>query len=117
MFMHHCSLRNRRTNNGKFETDKNKSILTCFVVYIFSKGIRSYRSTDGFLAFDIVHAVEFSRIGRSWPPRSRVSLQGNLPFVCYPRAFAPGNLSNLAPSLSVSNRAEPRYFAYSASFS
>ena len=59
--------------SDKFETDKNKSILTCFVLFIsFSKGIRcgsearkATYTAYGFLAFDIVHAVEFSRIGRS----------------------------------------------------
>ena len=69
--------RNGMTVNDKFETDKNKSILTCFVLFIsISKGIRcssvrhpngiSTKTAHGFLAFDIVHAVEFSRIGRSW---------------------------------------------------
>ena len=31
----------------------------------FSKGIRTIRKSHGFLAYDIVHAVEFSRIGRT----------------------------------------------------
>jgi len=65
------------TVSDKFETDKNKSILTCFVVYIFSKGIRTYRSRHGFLAFDIVHAVEFSRIGRTRNAASRRVVSGH----------------------------------------
>ena len=60
----------------KFETDKNKSILTCFVLFIsfpkesnewiYSSRMAVIETNAGFLAFDIVHAVEFSRIGRSW---------------------------------------------------
>jgi hypothetical protein len=56
----------------KFETDKNKSLLTCLLfIYIYSKGIscpslaRNQIKNTRFLAFDIVHAVEFSRIGRT----------------------------------------------------
>ena len=88
--LHKCLCAARATRNGmtvndKFETDKNKPNRfkepdwTCFVLFIsISKGIPAIASirpkalnsqTPGFLAFDIVHAVEFSRIGRSqFPP-------------------------------------------------
>jgi hypothetical protein len=68
----------------------------CFLSNFFSKGIsciltRSDQRSEEikrtrFLAFDIVHAVEFSRIGRSWCFVSRLRCQGN--FSC------------LSPSLS-----------------
>jgi len=76
------SHRNGRTG-CKFETDKNKpnrinkSGLTClFCLYLFQRNpLQFHRYVSnrhrrlpctGFLAFDIVHAVEFSRIGRAY---------------------------------------------------
>jgi hypothetical protein len=56
------------------------------------------KDTTGYLAFDIVHAVEFSRIGRSPLPPFLASPEGTShTIVAF--AFAPGNLSNLDQDL------------------
>ena len=59
-------------------TEQIKTDLLC-CLYLFPKesavpeaiafAKRPIKSTVGFLAFDIVHAVEFSRIGRTGPKR------------------------------------------------
>ena len=118
---------NRRNGrkHHKFETDKNKSLLTCLCCLIqfpkespvISTARNGFKNTR-FLAFDIVHAVEFSRIGRSQfsPHRPKRPHHGcysgpikkaerNRPIKTFVSgAFAPGNLSNLPPSRQESNQ-------------
>jgi hypothetical protein len=51
--------------------------------------IKARQHESRFLAFDIVHAVEFSRIGRSQFSASRLALWGN--FSTLPLVFAVSN--------------------------
>jgi len=103
-----ASLKLTRTN----QTDRNRTDLLCFV-YIYipkesvtEQSLETIITANGFLAFDIVHAVEFSRIGRSWfSPQCGFYPGPYLLFVVFVAfALAPGNLSNLPLSFRLSNR-------------
>jgi len=91
-----ASLKLTRTN----QTDRNRTDLLCFV-YIYipkesvtEQSLETIITANGFLAFDIVHAVEFSRIGRSWfSPRTASTW--SITFTTFATlAFAAGNSSN-----------------------
>jgi len=96
----------------KFETDKNKSILTCFCLliifqrnpYVWDAADRSglcQSSNAGF--WHLTLCTLLSSQGSDAPVTSPCSVVPRaFAFVCYPPALAVGNLSNLAPSWPLS---------------